>query len=349
MGISMTRRVDIQLMLILTACILIFGYTLNSTKKTAAITIGFAGDIMIGRLVNEVISQKGYSYPWGDVLPLLQRTDLNIINLETTLTTSTDRLPKTFNYKASPDRVKTLQEARIDIVNLANNHIRDFGDIGLLETIKTLDAAGIKHVGAGKNIDEAHKPVIITKNNVKIGIVGYTDNEPGWQAQENKSGTNYIKVGDIDKIHRYITPLHDKVDLLIVSIHWGPNMRERPTEEFINFAHAMIDAGVDIIHGHSAHIFQGIEIYKNKIIMYDTGDFVDDYMVDPILRNDWSFFYQVMVDKKGIKHVRLIPVIINNMQVNMAQGTEKSSIIKRMQKLSEVFGTRISDDGVIKI
>ncbi len=215
----MTRRVDIQLMLILTACILIFGYTLNSTKKTAAITIGFAGDVMIGRLVNEVIGQKGYSYPWGDVLPLLQRTDLNIINLETTLTTSTNRLPKTFNYKASPDRVKTLQEARIDIVNLANNHIRDFGDVGLLETIKTLDAAGIKHVGAGKNIDEAHKQVIITKNNVKIGIIGYTDNEPGWQAQENKSGTNYIKVGDIDKIHRYITPLRDQVDLLIVSIH----------------------------------------------------------------------------------------------------------------------------------
>ncbi len=343
------KRIDLRLMLKVTACIFIGGYTLNTKKQTT--TLCFAGDVMIGRLVNEIIGQKGYHYPWGNILPLLKQSDFNIINLETTLTTSTQKTPKVFNYKANPDRVKTLQEAHISVANLANNHILDFGNAGLFETIKTLDNAHIKHVGAGENIDDARAPVIIKKNNLTIGIIGYTDNEPGWQAQENRPGTNYLEVGDIKSVKHDINTIRNNVDLdlLIVSIHWGPNMRKRPTQEFIDFAHAMIDAGVDVIHGHSAHIFQGIEVYNNKVIMYDTGDFVDDYAIDPLLHNDQSFFYQLTVEKNGIKNVKLIPVIIENMQVNLAQGTKKEKILQRMQKLSAEFGTMVSENGIIQI
>lgn len=321
----------------------------NKTNGESAVLIGFAGDVMIGRLVNETIQQRGYSYPWGNTISLLKKPDITLINLETTLTTQTLAVPKVFNFKASPSSVKTLQEANIDIVNLANNHVLDFGQKGLLETIDVLDSANIKHIGAGKNIQETQQPVILKKNTISIGFIGYTDNEPTWLATATNPGTNYIKVGDSEKIKDSITKLRDTVDIIILSIHWGPNMREKPSQEFVHFAHEMIDMGIDIIHGHSAHIFQGVEIYKNKLILYDTGDFVDDYVVDPLLPNDQSFFFEVTVDKDGPAHVQLTPVIIRDMQVNIAEGNTKTTIIKKMQQLSAQFGTHINDDGTIDI
>ena len=308
-----------------------------------SLLIGITGDVMLGRLVNKKISTTDYAYPWGNILPLLRKTDINIINLETTLTTGTKKVPKVFNYKANPDKVQSLREAKIDVCNLANNHILDFSEEGLIETILTLDKAGIKHVGAGVDKTQALKPVIIKKKNITVGIIGFTDNEPGWQVRGNKPGTNYIKVGDIEKVKKEIEKIRNKVDVLVLTIHWGPNMREKPTREFQEFAHKVIDAGVDIYHGHSAHIFQGIEVYNNKIILYDTGDFVDDYYVDPSLRNDQSFLYLIEVDRNGLKKVELVPVLISKMQVNKARGRNRRNILNRIKLLSEEFGTTINE------
>jgi poly-gamma-glutamate synthesis protein (capsule biosynthesis protein) len=126
-------------------------------------------------------------------------------------------------------------------------------------------------------------------------------------------------------------------------------MREEPGKKNIGFAHDMIDHGADIIHGHSAHIFQGIEIYHRKLIFYDTGDFVDDYRVDPELKNDHSFFYRVEISKQGIKKVRLIPVLISNYQVNLATGKDYEWNIKRIQSLSSKFGTVVDEKGNVRI
>lgn len=321
-------------------------------KVDSNITIGFMGDVMIGRLVNEMIPTKGYVYPWGNTLPLLQSTDLRIINLENTLTTYHEKNPKVFNFKALPDRIETLKTAHIDIVNLANNHSLDFKQEGLNETIAILDKAGIQHVGAGTNDQEASAPAIVVKNNIKIGIIGYTDNEPTWKAAENQPGINYIEIGnttDLEKIKKQVVVLRNLVDIIIVSLHWGPNMQQRPSQKFVQFAHHLVDSGVDIIHGHSSHIFQGIEIYKNKVIMYDTGDFIDDYAIDPLLRNDQSFFFAINVSKNGPQSVTITPVIINNMHVNIAEEKEKEEIMHRMQLLSQEFNTTIPDDGTIHI
>lgn len=322
----------------------------NKPSDTA--TIGFMGDVMIGRMVNEILTTKDYSYPWGNTLSLLQKTDLRIINLETTLTTHTEKNPKVFNFRALPDRVQTLQAAHIDVASLANNHSLDFKEPGLIETLATLDSAGIHHVGAGINIEQACTPCIITKNNIRIGIIGCTDNEPTWKAANNKPGTNYIEVGnnkDLATIKTQMAALRNVVDIVIMTIHWGPNMQQRPSQEFIEFAHNCIDAGVDIIHGHSSHVFQGIEVYKNKVIMYDTGDFIDDYAIDPILRNDQSLFFAVTITKNGPQSVTLTPVVINNMQVNIANGSEKQEIMERMQQLSQEHNTTVSNDGIIQI
>ena len=112
-------------------------------------------------------------------------------------------------------------------------------------------------------------------------------------------------------------------------------MVEKPKKEFVQFAHDLIDCGVDLIHGHSAHIFQGVEVYKEKLILYDTGDFIDDYYVDPTLRNDRSFLFLIQCSKEQILELRLIPVFIENCQVNRANEYEAQQTFKRMQKLSQ--------------
>ncbi len=331
---------------IILVMILAIGSCTNKQQKNEAI-IGLAGDTMLGRSVNKTIAKRGYTYPWGNILPILKQTDLNLINLENTFTTSIKKLPKVFNFKSDPGNIQSLKQANITVVNLANNHILDFGDKGLFDTIKTLDSVGIKHVGAGKNQQKAKQSAIITKNSIKIGIIGYTDNEPDWKAQTNKPGINYVKVGDIVTIQQNINTIRPQVDILIVTIHWGPNMRQYPNQEFITFAHAIIDSGVDIIHGHSAHIFQGVEVYHHKLIMYDTGDFVDDYAIDPLLRNDQGLLFIVTVTKTGIKKVQLIPLLISNFQVNYAQGIQKKEILDRIKTLSAKFGTKVEDDTIL--
>lgn len=317
-------------------------------EQDNTIIIGFGGDTMLGRGVNEKLSTENYKYPWGDVLPLLKNNDLNIVNLETTLTTSKSKVEKVFNFKADPDRVKVLEEGNIGIVNLANNHILDFDIEGMAETIEVLDHAGIEHTGAGNNIFEATRPVMVNVKGLKIGILGYTDNEPDWSAK-NGPGTNYIKVGNITKVKREVASIRNKVDILIVSIHWGPNMREKPSPDYVKFAHQIIDLGVDIIHGHSAHIFQGVEIYKNGLIMYDTGEFVDDYAVDPRLRNDRSFIFICKVNKNGVIELELIPTFISNMQVNLANEENRNWCMERMRALSSKFDTEVTEKGIIKI
>lgn len=318
--------------------VLCFGVPMLSVPNNL-VRIGLAGDVMLGRLVGEKIAQTSMSYPWGDMLPLLRANDLNLVNLETTFTQSTSPMPKVFNFKSDPRNVEALVQGNIHVVNNANNHILDFGVEGLRDTLRALDKAGVAHVGAGMNEQEAAKPTILNVNDIKIGIMGYTDNEPSWKAGIHTPGTNYIQVGDVKRIRKDIQDLRDKVDLLIITIHWGPNWEEKPPQAFVDFAHAIIDAGADILHGHSNHTFQGIEKYHNKLILYQTGDFVDDYMVDPIKRNDRSFLFIVEVDKskaeKAIfKKVQIIPTIIENMQVNKASSQDCAASIARMKKLS---------------
>jgi poly-gamma-glutamate capsule biosynthesis protein CapA/YwtB (metallophosphatase superfamily) len=277
--------------------------------------IGLCGDVMIGRTVNERATNL-----WGDTLPLFHETDLNLINLEAAITRHTVPVPKVFNFRADPEKVAWLQQARIDAVNLANNHILDFGEEGMRETLQVLDDAGIAHVGAGPN---ARDPAIIGN----VGILGCTDNEPGWSPH-----SFFVEVGDIESLKEPIAALRPQVETLILSIHWGPNMRQRPAPRFQKFAHALCDLGVDIIHGHSAHIFQGVEAYNGSLILYDTGDFVDDYAIDPLLRNDQSFFFRVDTAKRELE---MIPTVITGCQVNISQNGE------RMIALSRELGSEV--------
>ncbi|HEY9665527.1 MAG TPA: CapA family protein [Coleofasciculaceae cyanobacterium] len=311
------------------------------------VTLAFVGDVMLGRGVNQEIPTRSPESFWGNVLPILRQADAVIANLECAITRHTQecrRIPKIFHFRADPAAIDVLRTANIQYVSLANNHTLDFDEQGLLDTVHYLDAAGIRHAGAGQNKSQAVAPVIMEIAGLKVGLIAITDNEPPFAATSNRPGTYYMEIRSDPNTLAFIEESVEQlrsagVKLVVLSAHWGPNMVLSPPPWFRNFAHAVIDCGVDVFHGHSAHLFQGVELYNHGLILYDTGDFLDDYAIDPILRNDWSFLFLVEIDTKGLHRLRMVPVHLHYTKVELATGEEFGDICHRMRSLCAAFDT----------
>lgn len=320
--------------------------------RTDGATVALAGDVMLGRLVNEAVSLYGPAYPWGDCRALLADADLAAINLECVIASGGRpwrRTPKLFHFRADPIAIDALRLAGIDAVSLANNHVLDFEVEALFEMLRLLDEAGIARAGAGRDRQEARRPALLDAKGLRIALVAFTDNEPGWAAGRYTPGTNYATVSTrprhFQRVKAAIAKAREKADLVIFSNHWGPNMRERPSRQFKDFAHAVLDEGADIYFGHSSHIFQGIEVYRGKPLIYDAGDFVDDYAVDAVLRNDQALLFLFEVGGTGVERLEIVPALIDRCQVNRAQGADFAAIAARIQALSAELGTSMGVSG----
>jgi poly-gamma-glutamate synthesis protein (capsule biosynthesis protein) len=335
---------------VLTACaiaVLVMNAVGESRASKERFTLAFTGDVMLGRGVDEVIHFHGPSYPLGNTAPLLAQADLALVNLECVIA-SGGRMwmspPRRFYFRANPLAVGVLQQAGIDYVTLANNHSLDFGAEALLETFRHLKEAGIRWAGAGKNLQEAKQPALLKVGDLAFAVFAGTDNFPEYGAGTRRPGTWHLEIPPSEKffeeLRSKITRLRKEgIDFVVFSLHWGPNMVEAPPAEFQDFAHRLVDLGVDIVHGHSAHVFQGIEIYRGKIIFYDTGDFVDDYYVTQAI--DEQFLYRVHGESGRLKEIELIPVKIANYQVNLADQKTAKRTVERMRHRSAPFGTEI--------
>jgi poly-gamma-glutamate capsule biosynthesis protein CapA/YwtB (metallophosphatase superfamily) len=307
-------------------------------------TLALTGDVMLGRGVNETLHSVRPEEPWGDALPLLLSADLRIINLECAITEYQQpwsRTPKVFHFRADPPAVEVLRAARVDACSLANNHTLDFEEHGLLDTLAYLEAAGILTSGAGPDGEQAARPVLLEDG---VALVAFTDNEPSFAAGLDKPGTNYLPVSTEPRVLRLVEEAVREAreagaETIVFSNHWGPNMVLRPPEAFRRFARAVVDLGADVYYGHSAHVFQGVEVYRGKPILYDTGDFIDDYAVDPDLRNDHSFLFRVSVDGGELRRLELFPVVLRYARVELAGGDEREEILGLMQDLSAEMGT----------
>ncbi len=315
-------------------------------------TLAFTGDVMLGRYVNEVRRHITPVEMWNDVLPHLAQTDLRIVNLECALTLHNkewSRTRKTFHFRADPDAVRVLQAAHIDACTLANNHVLDYEERGLRDTLRVLDAAGIRHAGAGANAMEAEAPALLEVHGAspcRVALISCTDNEPAFAADAGHPGTNYLDVAldeeTLARVARCIGQAHELgADLVIWANHWGANFVERPSSLFRDFARKVIELGADVYYGHSAHICQGVEIYKGRPILYDTGDFLDDYAVHPLLRNDRSCLFKVEFEGKEFKRLELLPVSLDVGYVAMARDKEFEAICERMEMLCAEMGTRL--------
>lgn len=312
------------------------------------LTLVFGGDVMLGRLVNEVLLKKGPAHVWGDTLPLLRDADVTLVNLECTIAEGGKPFvpPRVFHFRAHPRAAKALALAGVDFVSIANNHAMDFQGEALLETIGHLEKFEIAHGGGGKNLEGAIRPAVLEAGERKIGVIAFADHFEEYAAGVDAPGINFIEVAVDDAA---LAPVKNAIgkaraggaEIVVFSIHWGPNMRPVPTPAFIDFAHAVMDAGVDIFYGHSAHIFQGIEVYKGKPILYDTGDLIDDYYVDPAARNDHQLLFLIRYEPNGALRIELIPLVIEQMQVNRARGKQFTEIEQRIRRLCKRFGTKI--------
>lgn len=270
------------------------------------------------------------SYVWGAALSELSRMrpDVRIVNLETSITRSDKYVWKGINYRMSPENAACLTAAAIDCCVLGNNHVLDWGGNGLLDTLETLERLKIKTAGAGRNAEDAAAPAefdIASKGRILIfSFASTTSGTPrNWAARSGCAGINLlsgISAASASRIADEIANRRRPGDLIVVSVHWGPNWGYEIPQEQREFAHALVDkAGVSIVHGHSSHHPKAIEIYRNRLILYGCGDFLNDY--EGIsgyegYRNDLVLMYFADIEGAGdISAVEIVPLRIRKFQL----------------------------------
>jgi len=332
----------------------------DNIQQEKTLTITAVGDILLGRGVGSRLKAAGrdYKYPFEKVVEYLQRGDIIFGNLEESITSSTHCLYNIneggkWVLKNDVSAIDSIKYAGFNLMNIANNHILDYYETGLYDTINILDANNIAHAGAGSNLSEARKPAIIEKNGVKVGMLSYTDwaditykGDPPlcFLATETSSGVSpmyesYIKE-DIEK-------LRDQVDLLIVSLHWGYEESFYISPEQRQFAYRILGYGADMILGHHPHQFQGIEIYEGKPIIYSLGNFIFDQN-DP--ENQESFIVEMKYVNNKLQSMYATPVrTMEKTQVVRPTGEDAAALLERQIRLCKELGTtcRIENDALV--
>lgn len=209
--------------------------------------------------------------------------------------------------------------------------------------LEILDRAGIAHSGAGASLEQASRLAVSSVHGKKIGLLAFTDNEPDWEATAHKPGVFYVPMDLKDRRGQNLLDIvrreRNAVDLLIVSAHWGSNWGYAPEKGHVAFAHALVDAGASIVFGHSCHVFRGIEFYKGCPIFYSAGNFVDDYAVDPVERNDEAFIYVLEVQDQIPRGLHLHPTVIRSCQARRAEGVRQKAIVGKMEELCASLGS----------
>ena len=350
--------------------------------------IFFAGDVMIGRGIDQVmpfpsspelfepyiaaatdyvtLAERAHgsiprsvepAYVWGDGLGELERANpaLRIVNLETSITRSDGAWPKGINYRVSPENAACLNAAKIDCCVLANNHVLDWGREGLVETLHTLERLQIKAVGAGRTLREARAPAIFDRGDRgRVAVFAAATPTSGtpldWAANDVEPGVHLLPdVSDrtADAVATQIRATASASDIVVFSIHWGANWGYDVAGAARRFAHALIDrAGVSIVHGHSSHHPKGIEVYRDRLILYGCGDLLNDYEGiggRESYRGDLVLMYFASVDAATGRLVALemSPHQIRRFRLTRASFGDAAWLCKALNRESRKFKTAI--------
>jgi poly-gamma-glutamate synthesis protein (capsule biosynthesis protein) len=315
--------------------------------------LGLVGDVMFGRGVDERWTDGPPAGVWGSVLGRLRSLDGLFCNLECCLSErGTPRPGRTYHFRAAPDwAVPALRAGGVTWASLANNHVLDFGPGAFSDTLDGLSGGGIAHAGTGADLDAAIDPSVVEVGGLEVAVVAFTDRSPSYGAGPNSAGTAFVRTDPRNPRTRRLVGAalararEADPDLVFASLHWGPNWETRPSRAQRRFARWLVDRGVDLVHGHSAHVIQGIEVYRGRPILYDCGDFVDDYAVKPDLHNDRSFLFELVVAGGELSGVRLVPVEIETEAATRAGDDAARWLRDRMRELSAEFGTTLRREG----
>lgn len=309
-------------------------YIRQQLAKNIAITISVAGDVTIGTdiaygyensFIHEVARQNNdFNYFVENIRLIFEQDDLTIVNLETTLTNSTNKANKKFTFKGEPEYAEILELASVEAVNIANNHTYDYLETGFKDTIQALNDSGIAFFG--------YEYIYITQiKGIKIGLLGYE----GWEFTEKLQ----------KQIKNDLSELQKSTDLIIVSFHWGNENHLYPEADQIDLAHFTIDNGADLVFGHHPHVIQGIEVYKDKYIVYSLGNFLYGGHRNPADKDTFifqqTFYFNSRENQLAYSEVEIIPFSIssvsyrNNYQPTPLTGEDKEAFEQRILKLSE--------------
>ncbi|SEG91273.1 poly-gamma-glutamate synthesis protein (capsule biosynthesis protein) [Thermomonospora echinospora] len=316
------------------------------------ITLALAGDTMLGRDVARRLSAVSSRDLFSTaVRNRFTAADLAIVNLECCISTRGEpwRSPgKMFHFRAPPKAAESLSWLGVDCVTLANNHALDYGFEALADTLDHLENAGIEAVGAGLDVEQARAGVILEARGMRVGVLGITDHPADFAAGPHRPGVAYADLGSgvPGWVTERIADLHRRADAVVVTPHWGPNMIAEPLPYVRRAAERFVDAGATLVAGHSAHIFHGVA----GPILYDLGDFIDDYAVDDRLRNDLGLLWLVTLDSRGPLEVTAVPLALDYCRTRQAGGNERSWIRDRLTRASAEFGTPVEEhDGVFTL
>jgi poly-gamma-glutamate synthesis protein (capsule biosynthesis protein) len=303
------------------------------------------------------------SWPWGDALRVLEEAspDARIVNLETAITHSDAFAPgKVVHYRMHPANVPALAVARPDVCVLANNHVLDFGRPGLEETLDSLDRAGLRAVGAGHDAEEAYAPATVMvgdRARVLVLALGMECSgvPPSWAATADRPGVAFVPgpsaaaaAATVERVRQVKLP----GDIAVVSVHWGSNWGYRISREQIRFARALVDGGVDVVYGHSSHHPRPVEVYRDRLILYGCGDFIDDY--EGIsgyeeYRDDLrlAHFVAVDADTGRLAGVRMVPLRVRRMRLGPATDDDRGWLRATLDGVSDGVHITLDADGTL--
>ena len=313
-----------------------------------AVTIALAGDAMLGRGVAEALAhRKPHPLFTAAVRRAAGAADLFLLNLECSISdrgTPVDLPGKAFFFRAPPRAAGVLADLGVDAVSLANNHALDHGPEALLDTRIHLARAGIRAAGAGATPEESRASLVLEAGGLRIGFVAVTDHPAAFAAADGRPGVAYADLWDEsvpDWLTDTIRRLAGTTDIVLVSVHWGPNMTARPVQHVRRAAPALTDAGADLVFGHSAHVFHGF----TRNVLYDLGDLIDDYAVHPALRNDLGLLWLVTLDEHGPVRTEAVPIALDYCHTRLVDRAEYAWTADRLIRVCAEMGTDVTDEG----
>jgi poly-gamma-glutamate synthesis protein (capsule biosynthesis protein) len=313
-------------------------------------TIALAGDTMLGRGVGAEIDAVGPGeLVCGEIRDLIRSADLAVVNLECCISNRGQPFPgQRFPFRGPPQAASVLADLGVRCVTLANNHVLDFGPLALADTVSHLAAAGISVTGAGHCAARARAPAMLTAGGLVIAVLGVTDHPAEYAAAAGHPGVAYadLRSGVPDWLTDQVQAAGAQADVVLVSPHWGQKMTIRPLPYVRSAASALIAAGATLVAGHSAHLFHGVA----DRVLYDLGDFVDDYAVDPVVRNDLGLLFLVTVSEHGPEHVTAVPLRLHYARTEDAAGADRDLIAARFTRACADLGTTvIESNGTLNI
>jgi poly-gamma-glutamate capsule biosynthesis protein CapA/YwtB (metallophosphatase superfamily) len=307
------------------------------------VTVAFAGDTMLGRGVARTLATTPpQALVAPEVRAALGEADLVVLNLECCISERGRPWPapgKPFFFRAPPRAVELLVLLGTDCVTLANNHALDYGFDALADTLDHLATAGIAAVGAGADLERARRPALLAAGGLRVAVLGVTDHPPDFAAGPDRAGVAFADPGRQLPDWLAATVREADADAVVVTPHWGPNMTSAPVRHVRRAAGALVDAGATLVAGHSAHVPHGVA----GRVLYDLGYFLDDYRVDPRLRNDLGLLFLVTLDARGPIRLEAVPLKLEYCHTHLATGTDAAWMRHRFRAACAELGTTVEE------